>query len=60
MGIFDKVSDLAAENADKVEAAIEQVGDFVDDKTGGKFAEQVDQAQQFAKEQVDKMANKTE
>ena len=60
MGIFDKVSDLAAQNADKVEAAIEQAGDFVDDKTGGKFAGQVDQAQQFAKEQVDKLASKTE
>ena len=60
MGIFDKVSDLAAQNADKVEAAIEQAGDFVDDKTGGKFAGQVDQAQQFAKEQIDKLASKTE
>ena len=32
MGFLDKVKDLAAQNADKVEAAIEKVGDIVDEK----------------------------
>ena len=49
----DKLGDLAREHEDKIEAGIEQAGDFVDDKTGGKFAGQVDQAQGFANEQLD-------
>ena len=44
MGFLDKVKDLAAQNADKVEAAIEKVGDIVDEKTEGKFSGVVDKA----------------
>lgn len=57
MGIFDKIKDAAGDNADKIDAGIEtgidKVGDAVDAKTGGKFAGQVDQAQDFAKGQAD-------
>lgn len=60
MGLFDKIGDLAGQNADKVEGAIEQVGDFIDDKTGGKFADKVDQAQEFAKDQLGKISKKEE
>ncbi len=35
---------------------IDQVGDLVDGQTGGQYAAQVDQAQQFAKDQVDQNA----
>ena len=31
---------------------IDKAGDFVDEKTGGKYAEQVDQGQAFAKEKL--------
>lgn len=58
MGIFDKVTEAAAQNADAVKDAVEKVGDFVDEKTGNKFAGQVDQAQDFAKEQLDKLSDK--
>ncbi|HJE52157.1 MAG TPA: antitoxin, partial [Tessaracoccus flavescens] len=44
MGIFDKAGDLAKQHEDRIEAGIEQAGDFVDEKTGGKYAGQVDQA----------------
>ncbi|WP_280204771.1 antitoxin [Nocardia farcinica] len=37
-----KAMDLAAQNADKVDAVIDKAGDLVDEKTGGKFAGQVD------------------
>ena len=50
MSIFDKAGDLAKQHEDKVEAGIEQAGDFVDSKTGGKYAEPVDQAQVMANE----------
>lgn len=60
MGIFDKISEVASGNADQVKDAIEKVGDFVDEKTGDKFADKVDQAQEFAKEQLDKLARPAE
>lgn len=53
MGFLDKVKDLAAQNADAVNAAIEKVGDVVDEKTDGKFAGVVDQAQEAAKKAVE-------
>ena len=56
MGIFDKVSEAVAGNADQIKEGIEKAGDFVDEKTDGKFAGQVDQAQSFAADQVDKLA----
>ena len=53
MSLFDsakeKLQDLAAQHPDQVEQlsdqAIERGGDAVDTATGGKYAEQVDQAQ---------------
>ena len=55
MSIFDKAGDLAKQHEDKVEAGIEQAGDFVDSNTGGKYAEHVDQAKVMANEQLDKI-----
>jgi len=53
MGFLDKVKNLASQNAGAVNAAIEKVGDVVDEKTDGKFASVVDQAQEAAKKAVD-------
>lgn len=51
----DKVEEFIHEHKDDAEGAVDKAGDFVDDKTGGKYADKVDQAQAFAKEQVDKL-----
>ncbi|AQP44603.1 antitoxin [Tessaracoccus flavus] len=56
MGLFDKARDLAAQHEDKIEDGIERGGDFVDDKTGGKYAGQVDQAQDFANNHLDEIS----
>ena len=45
---------LLAKNTDKVDAAIEKVGDIVDEKTQGKYAEHVDKVQEAAKDFVEK------
>ena len=37
MGIFDDIKNAADANEDKVEAAIDQIGDFVDEKTGAEI-----------------------
>ncbi|QLQ15596.1 MAG: antitoxin [Micropruina sp.] len=52
MGFVDKIKDAAAAHADQVNEGIDKAGDFVDDKTGGQYAGQVDQAQEFLKDQI--------
>ncbi|GAA4379297.1 antitoxin [Paeniglutamicibacter cryotolerans] len=50
-----KATELVHENADKLHDAVENVGNFVDEKTGGKFAEHVDKVQDTAKGLIDKV-----
>ncbi|MFT4293800.1 MAG: antitoxin [Micropruina sp.] len=52
MDFVDKIKGAVAGHEDQIEGAIDQVGDFVDSKTDGKYAAQVDQAQGFLKDQV--------
>ncbi|MFP5415717.1 MAG: antitoxin [Actinomycetes bacterium] len=52
MGIFDDIKGHADANEAQVEAGIDQAGDVIDERTGGKFAEHVDKAQQAGKDWV--------
>ena len=52
MRLFDKVKGLAGKHADKVEDAIDKAADVVDDKTGGRYAEQIDKGAEAAKDFV--------
>jgi MT0933-like antitoxin protein len=54
MGFLDKVKGLVANNADKVDSAIDKAADIVDQKTQGKYADQVDKVSEVAKKAVDK------
>ncbi|WP_411732919.1 antitoxin [Paeniglutamicibacter sp.] len=45
----DKAAGLIHENSDKIGGAIDNAGDFIDEKTGGKFSEHVDKVQDGAK-----------
>lgn len=51
-GLVGKGKQLAAENSDKIEDVVDKAGDFIDDKTGGKYADKVDKAQDAAKKAV--------
>ncbi|MHA7270539.1 antitoxin [Arthrobacter sp. HLT1-20] len=57
MSIFDdikgKAEGLIAGKEDAIKNGIEKVGDFVDEKTGDKFKDQIDSAQQAASGFVD-------
>ena len=55
MGFLDKLKDLASKNKGAVDTVIDKAGDIVDQKTQGKYAQQVDKAQDAAKQAVDKM-----
>ncbi|HET8664721.1 MAG TPA: antitoxin [Nocardioides sp.] len=50
MGFLDDAKKFIDEHDDKVDQAIEKVGDVVDDKTGGKYSDQIDKAQDIAEE----------
>lgn len=51
----DKAAGLLHDNSEKITGAIDQAGDFVDEKTGGKYAEHVDKVQDGAKGFLDKV-----
>lgn len=51
-GMVDKGKNLAAENSDKIDDVVEKAGDFIDNKTGGKYSEQIDKAQEAAKKAI--------
>ncbi|OBA64466.1 hypothetical protein A5647_01955 [Mycobacterium sp. 1100029.7] len=53
MGFLDKAKDLLAQNADKVETAIDKAGEFVDDKTQGKYSDTIHKVQDEAKKALD-------
>jgi hypothetical protein len=59
MAFLDKVKDLLARNADKVDTAINKAGDIADQKTQGKYTSTVDKVQDAAKKAVDKGNPKT-
>ena len=48
MGFLDDAKKLVDEHDEQVDDAIEKAGDLADDQTGGKYADQVDKAQDFA------------
>jgi hypothetical protein len=48
----DKAKDLIDDNDEKVDDAIEKGGDLLDDKTGDKYAGQVDKAQDFLQDKT--------
>lgn len=59
MGIFDKAKDAAQQGVDdhgeQVGQGVDQAGDFVNDKTGGKFGDQIGQGGDMAKDQLDNL-----
>jgi hypothetical protein len=52
MDIVEQIKGVAADHETEIVDGIEKIGDFVDDKTGGQYAAQVDQAQSFLKDQL--------
>jgi hypothetical protein len=51
----DKVSDLVDQHGEQVGEGLDKVGDFVDEKTGGQYADKVDQGQAGAKDALDNL-----
>lgn len=49
-GRSEKLKDLARENDDKVDDAIDKIADVADDATKGKYSDQIDSAAEKAKD----------
>ncbi|OBF04123.1 MULTISPECIES: antitoxin [unclassified Mycobacterium] len=49
MGFLDKAKELLSQNADKVETVIDKAGEFVDDKTQGKYSDTIHKVQDEVK-----------
>lgn len=54
---FKKAKDTAVDNKDTVTEGIDKAADVADDKTGGKYSEQIDAGADKAKEVVDGLAD---
>ncbi|MGW3499000.1 antitoxin [Streptomyces sp. NPDC001020] len=52
MSVMDKLRHLLKGHEDQESRGIDRSGDFVDDKTQGKYTDQVDQAQEVLKERL--------
>ncbi|NLA28053.1 MAG: antitoxin [Propionibacterium sp.] len=52
MGLLDDIKSAADQHEDQVEAAIDKAGDAIDQATDGKYAGQVDKAQDFLKDKI--------
>jgi MT0933-like antitoxin protein len=52
MGFLDDAKKFIDEHDEQVDHTIEEAGDLVDQQTGGTYAAQVDQAQDFAEEKT--------
>ncbi len=52
MGIFDKAKDALSDHSEHVDKGIDRLGDLIDEKTGGKYADKVDQGQDLAGDKV--------
>ena len=60
MGIFDNIGEQVTQHGETIDQAIERGAEFIDEKTGGKHSEQINQAADFVKDKVDNLASKKE
>ncbi|WP_405167370.1 antitoxin [Nocardia sp. NBC_01499] len=51
-GLVGKGKDAAAKNADKINDAIDKGGDFIDQKTQGKYSDQIAKGKEAAKKAI--------
>lgn len=49
-GFADKAKEFADQHSDQVDTGVEKAGDAVDQKTGGRFGNQIDQGEQGAED----------
>ncbi len=56
MGLMDKVKGLVSGNKEQAKDAVDKVADVVDDKTGGKHTDKIEDGAEKLKDGIDKLA----
>jgi len=56
----NKAKDMVAENRDRIEDGLEKAGDMINQRTGGKHEDKIDQGLAKAKEGLDRAEGRTE
>ncbi|MFE2993817.1 antitoxin [Nocardia sp. NPDC059246] len=51
-GLVGKGKEVAAQNAEKIEQAVDKAGHVIDEKTGGKFSAQIDKGAEAVKSAI--------
>ncbi|MGW4246688.1 antitoxin [Nocardia sp. NPDC004722] len=51
-GLVGKGKEVAAQNAEKIEQAVDKAGHVIDEKTGGKFTSQIDKGAEAVKNAI--------
>jgi MT0933-like antitoxin protein len=54
MGLMDKLKGMLGQHSDRADAGIERAGDTIDDRTGSKYTDKVDQGQDAARDYLSK------
>ncbi|MEU8435998.1 antitoxin [Streptomyces sp. NPDC029216] len=54
MSIVDKLRGMLGQHPDKAKEAVERGGDKLDERTGNKYSDKVDMAQEKANEYIDR------
>jgi hypothetical protein len=57
VGFLDKLKSMFGQHADKADSGIDKVADTADDKTGGKYTEQIDRGADTARGAVDNLTD---
>ena len=60
MGLLDNIKGALKGNADKVQDGIEKAADVIDDKTDGKYSDQIDMAEEKIGDVVEGLAEEGE
>ena len=60
MGLLDKIKGMLGGNADKVKDGLDKAGDMVDEKTGGKFTDKIEMAEEKIGEVIEDQAGEAE
>ncbi len=51
-GIFDKVKDFLKGNPDKVDQGLDKAGELINERTGGKYPDQIDKGDDMVRQQL--------
>jgi hypothetical protein len=59
-GLVGKGKEVAAENADKIHDAVDKAGEFIDEKTGGKYSDKIEKGAEAIKHAIPERAETAE